>query len=275
MANRELQFDAIQQEVARLGQARENLRRLDSYSDYIYGLHEAFVMRELSLHDVSSEDAERALCEVSAEYLNDMTKANFVVSIWAETSDDSEKLFARATDRATDFVRERISGSVASALEPGKFEILAGHLTDKKAFAVRAASSWLKHEQLQEDDEQPEDEDVAYVASNDNPEVPDVNHPHSLHAKNIAKFVYSADTPYGKLSGGDIKAFRGHDYRSVRAISFLRPGKICYLIVLTKEENVFTFAEELYLLWLKRVLELDRVITQVCTDELVLEATAP
>jgi hypothetical protein len=61
--NRRLEFDVMQQRVARLGASRENLRRLDLYSDHIYGILESFVTAELSLHDPSSTDAARTICE--------------------------------------------------------------------------------------------------------------------------------------------------------------------------------------------------------------------
>jgi hypothetical protein len=248
---RRLEFDALQQRVARLGLARENLHRLDLYSDHIYGILEAFVTAELSLHDPSSTDAARAVCDVPAQYIHEATGDHVALSIWVEPTGDSEGILGRAAGFVRENVPDKVADPVKSALPGAKFDIVAGATTqERKAFTVRIASSWLKHHQLKEDDEpSPNDDPVP----GDDDEVP-------RRSKDLDRFVYRADAPFDGLSDRDIKAFRELKYHAVRAISFKRGDTIYYVVALCKADKVFTEAEDLYLLWLKRVLELDRVM---------------
>jgi hypothetical protein len=254
--NRRLEYDVMQQRVARLGASRENLRRLDLYSDHIYGILESFVTAELSLHDPSSTDAARTICEAPAEYIHEATDQNVVLSIWAEPSNDKEGIISKAADFVPDFVRENIPNKMAEPVEDAllgaKFHIIVGGTkSERKAFTVRIASSWLKHHQLKEDDEQlSSDEQNEHHLNSTDDELP-------RRLQDLDRFVYRADAPYDGLNDRDIKAFRDLKYNAVRAISFTRNNTIYYVVALSKSEGVFTEAEDLYLLWLKRVLELD------------------
>lgn len=134
-------------------------------------------------------------------------------------------------DRLPDAVADRVPTSVTDLVSGrAKFEILAApdHTPNERdAFEVRIDPSWLKHYQRQEDD----------------------------HSQQL---VYPADEPHmAVLPGDDIVAFTEHGYKSVRAISFRRDGMIGYLVVLAARSQAFSQAEDRYLLWLKRVLELD------------------
>lgn len=259
----DLQLEAAQVELARLNKASENLRRLDIYSDHLYNLLEALVIDELSLHDPATPDTEFAVCEAPAEYLSEATGFRYALSIWKEPSGDGEGIIDRAADFVRDNLSDKVGDQVANALPTSKFEIVAGRIPDKKAFAVRIASSWLKHNQYREDDEPSPDPDSPLSTRG-----ADENHTNRRRrSKDLARFVYSAEAPYSGLSEGDIKAFGTHDYKSVRAISFRRSETIYYLVVLSKDDEAFTEAEDLYLLWLRRVLELDRVLSVIKTDK--------
>jgi hypothetical protein len=261
-SKRKLEFEAMQQHVARLGAARENLRRLDLYSDHIYGILEAFISEEMSLHDPSSEDAASAICGAPADFIFEATGHRVSVSIWAEPRDANQREAGEGIiGRATEFVRDNISDKVADPVKNailGKFQIVAGATTaERKAFAVRVASSWLKHHHEKEDDEPASiSERGNESAANNGAELP-------RRSQDLDRFVYRADAPFHGLDDRDIKAFRELKYRTVRAISFRRAASIYYVVMLAKTDGVFTEAEDLYLLWLKRVLELDRAIYHI------------
>ena len=244
--NRRLQNKLMQQRVSNLGEARQNLRRLDLYSDHIYAILEAFVAGELSLHDPSSKDAERTICDAPSECIEEATKARVRLSIWVEASVDSASLFGKAAE----FVRENVPASdkvvepVENAFAGSKFKVVAGATTqEQKHFAVRAASSWLWHQRQKEAD----------PPSADGLEMP-------LRDKDLDRYLYRADDPLEGRDGKDIDAFRDLKYRAVRAFSFKRGEITCYVVALSKTAMVFTAAEDLYLLWLRRVLELDDVM---------------
>jgi hypothetical protein len=141
---------------------------------------------------------------------------------------------------------------VEGALLGAKFQIIVGGTkSERKAFTVRIASSWLKHHQLKEDDEQlSSDEQNEHHLNSADGELP-------RRLQDLDRFVYRAGAPYDGLNDRDIKAFCDLKYDAVRAISFTRNNTIYYVVALSKSEGVFTEAEDLYLLWLKRVLELD------------------
>ncbi len=267
-SKRELEFDAMQQRVARLGAARENLRRLDLYSDHIYGTLEAFISEDLSLHEPSSADTANAVCEAPADYIFQATGQHVTLSIWAEPREDnpgqdSDGIIGKAAGFVRDNMPDKVPEPVKNAVL-GKFEIVAGATkAERKAFAVRVASSWLKHHHEKEDDEFPastQDHDSTTGNGNELPR----------RSQDLDRFVYRADAPFDGLDARDIKAFRELKYKAVRAISFRRDTTIYYVVVLAKVDDVFTEAEDLYLLWLKRVLELDRAMHHTLA-EFILE----
>jgi hypothetical protein len=246
-----LELTATRKELNDRESDTETLRRVEIYADNIYVMLEAFVAKAQSLHDLSSVDTQRAMCEFPEDYLSRATGNRFRLSVLAEPVYDEPSRLRRAAGRVRDTIPDKVSEPVASAMPKGpRFEILIGKLStdEREAFAVRVISSWLKHHQSQEDDE-------AELFE----ESPESDH--SRRRSNyLERFVYSADAPYDKLTNADIKAFKRFRYAAVRAISFRRGAQICYLVALSKEENAFTEAEDLYLLWLKRVLELDSVM---------------
>lgn len=246
-AKRRLEHELIQERMARLDLTAQNLDRLDLYSSHIYSILEALVVEELSLHDPVSEDTKSAICDIPAEQMHEATERSFIISIWGEPA-DSANFFGRAAELVRENMPERVSEPVASSLIGAKFKILAGANTrDAKAFSVRIASSWLKHHQIKETDEPAPNEPNGSSA------IP-------RRSKDLERFIYRADHPFDHLDERDIKAFEEQQYRAVRAFSFRRPNGIYYVVALSKMDGAFTQAEELYLLWLKRVLELDAVI---------------
>jgi hypothetical protein len=263
MHTSKLELSAIRKEVVRLCQARKTLTRVEIYADHLHNLLEAFVRGTLSLHDPSAPDFNRLICEASERYLSDATHCCFVLTVWGEILGDDDKPAEGRRPGVKSTASEEISQVIE--VEPThiapKFKLLAGNGLQKKeeeAFAVRIVSSWLKHHQQGEDDHN--DEKPSRNGSPPPSEIRDESDRTPYRSKDLERFVYSADFPYYKLSEGDIQAWKKYGYRSVRAISFRRDKMICYLVALSKDDHAFTEAEELYLLWIKRVLELDLVM---------------
>jgi hypothetical protein len=260
-SKRRLEYELMQSRMAQLDISAQNLDRLDLYSSHIYSMLEAFVTEELSLHDPSSRDTESAICSVPAEQLRETTEHAFAISIWAETADDVG-LLGKAAEIMRDNIPDRMAEPVKASLMGPRFQVLVGASSrDAKAFSVRVVSSWLKHHQVKEEDE-PATSNVDGIA----PRLP-------RRSKDLERFIYRADYPFDHLDDRDIKAFSEKGYRSVRAFSFKRGSEIFYVVALSKVDGAFSQAEELYLLWLKRVLELDPVML-LADDNALNTATA-
>jgi hypothetical protein len=217
--------------------SEETLRRLRVYSDHVYTAIGAMIAGELSLNDLGSDTVSRAICDVVRTHLRAATGFEFKLSLWGEAKEPR--------------IRERISGAVSERLPDAvgdlvparqRFTILAApeHTpVERNAFEVAIDPSWLKWNQRQEDD----------------------------HAEFV---VFDADVPgMSALRGDDIAAFTTHEYQSVRAIAFQRRDMIAYLVVVSKAPQAFSDIEDQYLMWLKRMLELDSVIaTGGATDRI-------
>ncbi len=252
-----LELKATQKELNDRESDTETLRRVEIYADTIYLMLEAFVAKAQSLHDLSSVDTQRAMCEMPEDYLLRATGNNFRLMVLAEPAHDEPGRLRRAAGRVRENIPDKVSEPVANALPKGPaFEILIGKFTkdEREAFAVRVSSSWLKHHQSQEDDDPYTEDDGV-----DSPESRESERSRRRESY-LERFVYSADAPYDKLTNADIKAIKRFKYAAVRAISFRRGAKSCYLVALSKVDGAFSEAEDLYLLWLKRVFELDGVM---------------
>jgi len=182
----------------------------------------------VALQDLTSEDVKESICGLTQTYLAKATKARCKVSIWCEPSNETR----------INRISERFSGAVPgsmSSLVPGKvkFEILAApdHTsTEREDFEVPIDPSWLKYNQ-------------RYAET---------------HAEQKA---YAEEEPHmASVRGDDMEAFVKHEYESVRAVSFERDNMIGYLVAVSTERHAFSQAEDQYLLWLKRILELDGLL---------------
>jgi hypothetical protein len=243
---RQLELDKVRYELTRLARTRDTLSTVRIYADHLYNLLEAYVGDELTLHDPRSADFTHFICEVSSEYLAEATKCDFTLSLWGEP-----QASRRASDRT---ILHDAQPSLPGVTD--HFEYLAGRMepNEKEAFlVVRIGSSWLKHNRtLEQDYEAPSQPNASRLDA-----------PHDdagrigRRAQDLERFVYSIDAPCHKRSEGDIRAWKQCGYRSVRAVSFDRPDMVCYLIAASRNSDAFSEAEEIYLLWLKRVLELD------------------
>jgi hypothetical protein len=222
------QLELEKKKLASFEPSEETLRRFGEYSEHVYSLSGSLISGEVSLRDLSSDDATQAICRLTEKYLVSATGREFKVSIWGEITDPGTFTWLR---KAVNDVTPDAIGDLASRR---KFEIFAApeHTpTEHEAFAVKIEPSWLKHCQRQE-------------------------------AEHAEQLVFEADEPHlSALRGDDIAAFAIHGYQSVRAISFRRDGMHGYLVVLSKMSDAFSQIEGRYLLWLKRILELDMVIS--------------
>jgi hypothetical protein len=213
---------------------KETLRRLGIYSDHLYTLIGTMIAGRISLADLEGEAVARAICDVVATHLRRAAGAEFVLSVWGEPREP------RFRERISHAVGEKLPDAVSDLL-PAKrrFAILNAPdhtVVERKAFEVTVDPSWLKWNQRQEED----------------------------HEEFV---VFDADLPgLPALKGDDIAAFVEHGYQSVRAIAFERADLTAYLVVLSKHPGAFSEVEDQYLMWLKRVLELDGVLADVVSS---------
>ena len=252
-----LELQNARRDLSQIDRAKDTLGRMEIYADHIYLILESLVADAQSLHNLSLPDTERDICGVPQEYLSEGTGLQFLLSVWVEPGKDPSTKLGRAANRIRGTIQDRVGEPLAATLPGGpRFQILAGRIDkdERDAFEVRVESSWLKHRQSGEEDEPYPDNTAAESVDGSR---------ESKHARRrqqtLERFVYGAEAPYTKLTGGDINGFKRFNYASVRAISSRRDGRVCYLVALSKAENAFTEAEDLYLLWLRRVLQLDSV----------------
>ncbi|HEY5285515.1 MAG TPA: hypothetical protein VIJ50_00240 [Solirubrobacteraceae bacterium] len=221
------ELELEREKLASFEPSEETLRRFGEYSEHLYNLTGTLISGEVSLRDLKSDVTVQSICKMTQKHLLSAAQQEFKVSIWSEVSDP------RVRDRLRDAVNDLTP--VGELHDKRKFEILAAPehtANERENFEVRIGTSWLKHCQRQEED----------------------------HAEEL---VYEADEPHlTALRGDDISAFTEHGYQSVRAISFQRDEMRGYLVVVSKVAQAFTQIEERYLLWLKRILELDMVISR-------------
>jgi len=225
------QLELAENKLADLEPNQATLQSVRTYTEHIYGVAGTLISKQVSFSDLKGEAVKNSICGLTQVSLSKATARDYKVSIWSEPTDPPGMI---------DRIQGRVAGiapdtAVGEALAPrkSKFEILAAphHTpTEIEQFEVRIEPSWLKHEQLQEEGQ---DGDQVYRA--------DAEH---LTA----------------LRGGDIEAFVKNDYQSVRAVAFHRNGLIGYLVLLSRDKQAFSEVEDLYLLWLKRILELDVII---------------
>jgi hypothetical protein len=250
---RQLELDKVRLELARMARTRDTLSTVRIYADHLYNLLEGYVGDELTLRDPMSEDFTHFICEVSNQYLAEATKCDFTISLWGEPQTSR-----RASDRASLQDAAPLDTARLPPEVSDRFQYLAGRMeaNEKEAYRVRIGASWLRHNRtLEQEYDAPTGENT-----------PRLDQPHDdagrtgRRAQDLERFVYSIDAPCHKRSEPDIIAWKQCGYRSVRAVSFDRPGMICYLIAASRNPGAFSEAEEIYLLWLKRVLELDPVM---------------
>jgi hypothetical protein len=252
----ELELEQTRAGLARLTRTKDTLSTVRIYADHLYNLLEASVGDELSLHNPAAADVEHFICDVSSQYLTEATGCRYTLSIWGERLTSR-----RATDKASLQVATPLPTSVTD-----RFEYLTGRMepNEKEAFSVRITSSWLKHHRVLEEDDDKADDERSTLRL----DAPHDNHGRTgRRAKDLERFVYSVDAPFHKSNEGDIKAWNQCGYQSVRVVSFHRPGMICYLIAASVDQDAFSEAEEIYLLWLKRVLELDPAMRNAATQQ--------
>jgi hypothetical protein len=223
-----------------LESSRKAVRSLSIYAEHIYALLEVMAMGVMPLSDLRSDEASKAICKLTKEYLSKVTGADYAVSVCVEPA------ASRRRDRISDLVVEYAPGNLGERFSR-KFEFLAApHLTQTEcdAFAVRIESSWLKHHQTLETNFLEETE-------TDGPQGKQ-----QQEIRDVQRFVYRAEYPFQHLDDDDIRAFEDNAYVSVCAVSFLRDDMIGYLVALSKTPKAFSEIEERYLLWLKRIIEI-------------------
>lgn len=227
------EVEKVQVEVDLERERRESvsqaaLRRFFLYSEHVYSLVGSVVSRQMSLSDLAGDDVRAAICEVVQAQLRKGTGHEFKVSVWVEPSNPT------LGEKISGALSEQLPAAISSYLPArARFEVVAAPdhtASEREAFAVPIDASWLKWNQRLEDD-------------HDEPR------------------VYKADVPsMQEFDSDDIVTFLRCGYNAVRAIAFRREHLMGYVVVLSQTPHAFAQPEEQYLLWLRRVLELNSVI---------------
>ena len=219
------ELERARTERADLELVEEAFTRVGRYAAHILSLVQNLLNGEAILEDFAKRQPSEGICDLTHEHIAHATGQEVCVSIWAESPPWG--LGRLASQQAS----KAVSARVASL---STFEVLAAsprRQPEVDAFAeVSVGASWLKHRRADEERTR-------------EPNVYPVN-----------------DFATTDANGPDIDAFKAHGYRSVRAVSLRRRNRVAYLIVLGREPDLFSTVEDVYVLWLRHVLELDALI---------------
>lgn len=195
--------------------------RIGMYFTHVYNAVEALIRGDLSLKDLDSNATSHWICATTQKWLREAIEIDFWVSLWVEQPHPIERL------PRTDRIGERLR----------TFEIAAAPMHEPEELEdfgkVHVDPSWLKHNYRQEQEDPKNPRYRSYVADR---------------------------LDLVGLRGPDLDVFKQYDYKSARATSFRHDDKTGYLVILSKEEQPFSIVEDVYLLWLRHVLELDFVL---------------